>query len=150
MTSMLQVDHVTISINGSVITCYSHGDVLTISIHVINNGKWNLCKRQNSLILSSLIYAVFSTAKSVYLSLEDESGQLRVSGYESPMLEGSIITLHCNLGYVLIGSITSTCMKNGKWEPDPREVQCLGTISYSVCLPSLTTYIYYFFFIKSI
>ena len=50
VTSMLQIDHVTISINGSVITCYSHGDVLTISIHVINNGKWNLCKRQNSLI----------------------------------------------------------------------------------------------------
>ena len=66
-----------------------------------------------------VFYAIFSTAKCVYPSLEDESGQFRVSGYESPMLEGFNIILHCNLGYVLIGSITSTCMENGKWEPDP-------------------------------
>ena len=51
---------------------------------------------------------------------------VRVSGYEQPALEGSMITVSCSSGLVLIGPSTSTCMKNGKWEPDPRNVECEG------------------------
>ena len=39
--------------------------------------------------------------------------------------EGTTITLGCLSGLVLAGSNTSTCMGNGQWEPDPREVECM-------------------------
>ena len=37
---------------------------------------------------------------------------------------GSIATFSCPPGLVLIGPNSSTCMGNGEWEPDPREVKC--------------------------
>ena len=30
----------------------------------------------------------------------------------------------CPTGSILSGPNSSTCMRNGKWEPDPREVNC--------------------------
>ena len=47
-------------------------------------------------------------------------------GYEDPALEGQIITFTCPPGHILNGCTSSTCMGNGEWEPDPREVQCTG------------------------
>ena len=44
--------------------------------------------------------------------------------YGHPGVEGSIATFSCPPGLVLIGPNTSTCMKNGEWEPDPRELEC--------------------------
>ena len=41
-------------------------------------------------------------------------------------LEGANVTFTCPPGQVLIGYSTSTCMGNGEWEPDPREVTCKG------------------------
>ena len=55
-----------------------------------------------------------------------------VLGYMDPVLEGQIITYTCPTGWTLNGSNSSTCMRNGEWEPDPREVECLsgmGTIA---------------------
>ena len=43
------------------------------------------------------------------------------------MLEGSSLTLSCCPGLELVGPNTTTCMRNGKWEPDPREAECKGT-----------------------
>ena len=47
-------------------------------------------------------------------------------GYEDPALEGDVITFTCSPGQLLNGTDTSTCMRNGEWEPDPGEVDCIG------------------------
>ena len=54
------------------------------------------------------------------------TADLIIEGYEDPALEGENITFSCNDGLTLIGSNSSTCMENGRWEPDPREVNCTG------------------------
>ena len=43
---------------------------------------------------------------------------------DDPALEGTILTFDCPPGMQLIGSniTTVTCMENGEWEPDPREL----------------------------
>ena len=48
-------------------------------------------------------------------------------GYVDPALEGRTVTFICPRGQILNGSNSSTCMGNGEWEPDPREVECTGT-----------------------
>ena len=44
-----------------------------------------------------------------------------------PALEGTILIFSCPPGMQLIGSnitiATVTCMENGEWEPDPRELK---------------------------
>ena len=51
----------------------------------------------------------------------------RAAGYVDPALEGHVITFSCLPGQTLNGSNynQSTCMGNGKWEPDPRDVECI-------------------------
>ena len=61
-------------------------------------------------------------------------------GYNNPALEGQIITFTCPPGQILNGSNTSTCMGNGEWEPDPREVECTG-ISVSTTTTTVPTMI---------
>ena len=51
---------------------------------------------------------------------------IMVIDYNDTTVRGSTITLSCPPGHVLIGSNSSTCMGNGEWEPDPREVECKG------------------------
>ena len=47
-------------------------------------------------------------------------------GYSIPnvALEGDSVNFTCFSGFVLTGPNSSTCMGNGEWEPDPREVAC--------------------------
>ena len=45
-------------------------------------------------------------------------------GYRDPAVEGSEVTFDCSSGLVMSGPNSSTCMENGRWEPDPREVEC--------------------------
>ena len=49
-----------------------------------------------------------------------------VVGYEDPALEGERIMFTCTSGLELSGPTSSTCMGNGKWEPDPRKTNCTG------------------------
>ena len=49
-----------------------------------------------------------------------------VVGYNDPALGGETVTFICPPGLVHIGPTTSTCMRNGEWEPDPGEVECTG------------------------
>ena len=49
-------------------------------------------------------------------------------GYVDPALEGQTIIFTCPPGQILNGSNSSSCMGNGKWEPDPGEVECTGGI----------------------
>ena len=45
-------------------------------------------------------------------------------GYEEPAQQGESITFACTSGLELSGPNSSTCMRNGEWEPDPGEVNC--------------------------
>jgi hypothetical protein len=47
-------------------------------------------------------------------------------GYNDVALEGDSVSFTCSSGLVLTGPNSSTCMENGEWEPDPREVACKG------------------------
>ena len=49
-----------------------------------------------------------------------------VVGYTNIALEGDSINFSCSSGLELTGPNSSTCMGNGEWEPDPREVACEG------------------------
>ena len=59
-----------------------------------------------------------------------------VDPYEN-IIEGSIITYHCDDGLVPNRTITATCMSNGQWHPNP--------ISHTCQLPSAgdVTYLYH-------
>ena len=37
---------------------------------------------------------------------------------------GTSVSYSCPPGLTLTGANTSTCIGNGEWEPDPREVNC--------------------------
>ena len=54
------------------------------------------------------------------------NNNVRIAGYEDPALEGEVITLTCLPGQMLNGTGTLTCMRNGEWEPDPGEVNCIS------------------------
>ena len=49
-----------------------------------------------------------------------------ITGYVEPAMEGATVTFECPPQYVLTGPNTTTCMRNGEWEPDPGEVECNG------------------------
>ena len=50
-----------------------------------------------------------------------------IEGYEDPALEGENITFICPPGSMLSGPNSSTCMRNGEWEPHPKDVACTGS-----------------------
>ena len=56
----------------------------------------------------------------------NSSSSVEVIGFTNPALEGTSIMLHCHIRLTLIGPESSTCMGNGEWEPDPKEVECIG------------------------
>ena len=51
-------------------------------------------------------------------------------GYPAVNVEGVFVTFTCSPGRILIGPNMSTCMSNGEWEPDPRDVECMGKSFY--------------------
>ena len=62
---------------------------------------------------------------------------ISIHGSMNPAIEGTNVTFSCPHGLVLNGSNTSTCMRNGEWEPDPQKWRCLGdyvTIISFLCL----------------
>ena len=61
---------------------------------------------------------------------------VKITGYEDPALEGEVITFTCLSGSILTGPNSSTCMGNGEWEPDPREVNCTGVLK-TVGIPTI-------------
>ena len=57
-------------------------------------------------------------------------------------------TFSCLAGQTFSGPHRSTCMENGVWEPDPREVKCIGErhtcllIITSLCWDIISSYDY--------
>ena len=44
-------------------------------------------------------------------------------------MERTTVTFQCQCPeHVITGPNTTTCMGNGEWEPDPREVECKGIL----------------------
>ena len=65
--------------------------------------------------------------------------------YVDPAREGHNITFACPPGQTLNGSNSSTCMGNGEWAPDPREVECTGGIDVTTSgMSALNVTITYF------
>ena len=62
-----------------------------------------------------------------------------VVGYEDPALEGQTAMFTCLPGQTLNGSNSSTCMGNGEWEPDPRDVECTGSMRTTAATTSGTS-----------
>ena len=60
-----------------------------------------------------------------------------VVGYEDPSLEGENITFTCPTGAIPTGPNTSTCVENGEWEPDPRDMECSVLVTSSTTIPSI-------------
>ena len=57
-----------------------------------------------------------------------DQSSIVVVGYNDtiPSLEGNTVNYTCYPGVKLTGPNMSTCMENGNWEPDPRNVNCIG------------------------
>ena len=51
---------------------------------------------------------------------------LSVSLDNDPALVGTNATFSCFPGQIFSGPYKSTCMENGEWDPDPRELECIG------------------------
>ena len=53
---------------------------------------------------------------------------------QNSVVEGSNVTFTCPPRRVLTGPNTSTCMANGQWYPDPRNLKCTGETKCSCVL----------------
>ena len=71
-------------------------------------------------------YYSLDTATCSYPFSGTNNNSITVVGYVDPAIEGTTLTFDCPPEYVLTEPNSSTCMRNGKWEPDPREVECKG------------------------
>ena len=49
-------------------------------------------------------------------------------GYGKPPLGRESVRLSCPPKLMLTGPNSTTCMENGEWEPNPREVECKGKV----------------------
>ena len=49
-----------------------------------------------------------------------------ISGSHGLPVEGQYITYTCPRGFALTGPNISVCTGNGRWEPDPGQVDCIG------------------------
>ena len=59
---------------------------------------------------------------------------LRVFLDSDPALVGTNATFSCLPEQEFSGPRYSTCMENGEWKPDPREVDCIGKLQYVMYL----------------
>ena len=57
------------------------------------------------------------------------NNNVRIIGYEDPALEGEVISFTCSFGMELNGPISSSCIRNGEWDPNPGVVNCTGVLN---------------------
>ena len=57
----------------------------------------------------------------------EQDHNIQVIGYSDPAIEGTTVMLECSSpNLVHTGPNITTCMGNGEWEPDPRQVKCIS------------------------
>ena len=79
-----------------------------------------------------MLYSIHAVKCAPPLHLVNE--ELVIANYRYPAIEGTIAMFSCSSsGYVLAGPWTATCMGNGEWVPDPRQVQCEGNVMSIPC-----------------
>ena len=59
-------------------------------------------------------------------NLARNDSMISVLGFSHPAMEGASVNFVCSPNHVLFGPHSATCMGNGEWKPDPREVECKG------------------------
>ena len=62
-----------------------------------------------------------------------------ITGYNimEPAMEGATVTYECPPQYFLTGPNTTTCMRNGEWEPDLLDSICGYLSCYAQCHGSI-------------
>ena len=129
------------------------GDITSVQMNVSYNVSYNLtilsafC-RENLQVFTQLFYyseCYLKSGSKIYIALlqiaycRDPAHQIEdameVFGYVSLAIPGSSVTFDCSLpGYSLVGSNMSICMRNGEWEPHPREaIKCKGVSNDKYC-----------------
>ena len=62
---------------------------------------------------------------------------VRIIGFGDPALDEEVVIFTCPSGWTLSGPSSSTCTRNGEWEPDPREVNCIGVMIATTGTPTI-------------
>lgn len=84
--------------------------------------------------LHNIIYFLYAANCGHPLQYLFESNSVIVTGYDMisdwPIMEGANVSFSCSPDFVFNGPRASTCMENGLWIPNPRDVNCRrkGTI----------------------
>ena len=79
-----------------------------------------------------MLYSIHAVKCAPLLNLLNK--ELVTANYRYPAVEGTIAMFNCgSSGYILAGPSTATCMGNGEWVPDPRQVQCEGNVVSIPC-----------------
>lgn len=55
-----------------------------------------------------------------------DDSQTVIVDSRDPATVGTVATFGCPSGLILTGPNSTTCMGNGEWETDPREIKCKG------------------------
>ena len=76
------------------------------------------------LLLAVIYIIVVKCVHPQKLPMIDDS--LRALIENVPALAGTNATFSCLPGLIFRGPHRSTCIENGEWEPDPRNVECIG------------------------
>ena len=94
-----------------------------------------ICERNLYMIINIIIDTAISECRHPLPHLTAEMDPLlslvTSQGYNNSVssnwsaVEGTTVSFTCsNDILILIGPKSSTCMENGEWKPDPREVKC--------------------------
>ena len=76
------------------------------------------------------------------MATQNDNSTTVIMKYTDPAVEGSNVTFSCPSGLILTGPSVATCMRNGKWEPDPMEVACRGKVALLTSHTCFTTMIH--------
>jgi hypothetical protein len=111
---------------------------MCIAIHghaIIIKTNYYVCIRYRSkFIYDNLRFDFVARCGNLAAMLKNQSTLTMEYDHPALEVEGVSITFACSPGLMLSGPNASTCMGNGKWEPDPRDVECESKLLLPVLL----------------